>query len=204
MHWKQLNKTLGNIDLYLLDQLLKGNIPDEARILDAGCGEGRNLVYFMQQGYDVFGVDQNPEAIRYIRLMAKSLKLTDLEARFQEGLVEHMLFPDNTFDLTISSAVLHFARHAEHFENMLQEMVRVLKPDGMLFLRTVSSIGMEEKSHYVDEPQRLMDGSERFVLHQEFLQEMVQRYNLTLVEEPRSVVLLKMRSMGVFVLKKLI
>ena len=68
-----LNQLLGNADLYLLDQILKGRFAPGMRILDVGCGEGRNLVYFIRQGMDVWGIDRNPEALKLLRMYGKSL-----------------------------------------------------------------------------------------------------------------------------------
>jgi SAM-dependent methyltransferase len=56
-----LQELFGNIDIYLFDQLLKGRFFSGMRVLDAGCGTGRNLVYFLRNGYQVFGVDQSAE-----------------------------------------------------------------------------------------------------------------------------------------------
>ena len=44
-----LQEQFGQIDIYLFDQLLRGRIPPGSRILDAGCGSGRNLVYFLRE-----------------------------------------------------------------------------------------------------------------------------------------------------------
>ena len=48
---KELNHLLGNIDIYLLDQILKDRFKKSFKILDAGCGEGRNLIYFVRNGF---------------------------------------------------------------------------------------------------------------------------------------------------------
>ena len=58
-----LSEEFGAIDIYLFDQLLRGRIRPGMRIFDAGCGYGRNLVYLLREGYDVFGVDNDPAAI---------------------------------------------------------------------------------------------------------------------------------------------
>ena len=55
-----LLEQFGQIDIYLFDQLLRGRIALGMRVLDAGCGAGRNLVYFLREGYEVFGVDLDP------------------------------------------------------------------------------------------------------------------------------------------------
>lgn len=58
-------------------------------------------------------------------------------------LPQQMSFADESFDFIISSAVLYFAEHEKHFDQMVYELWRVLKPGGRLFARLVSSNGME-------------------------------------------------------------
>src|SRR4028119_304855 len=71
-----LHDLLGDIDIYLLDQLLKGRIAPGMAVLDAGCGGGRNLVYLLREGYEVCAVDGNPEAVRQVRNLAAHLAPT--------------------------------------------------------------------------------------------------------------------------------
>ena len=68
-----LQQQFGPIDIYLFDQLLRNNIMPGMRVLDAGCGSGRNLVYLLREGYEVFGSDQNPEAIAQTRALVAAL-----------------------------------------------------------------------------------------------------------------------------------
>ena len=74
MTCRMMNKALleqfGHIDIYLFDQLLKGRLNGLTRVLDLGCGAGRNLVYFLQQGYEVFGIDQDADQIDRVRALA--------------------------------------------------------------------------------------------------------------------------------------
>jgi 2-polyprenyl-3-methyl-5-hydroxy-6-metoxy-1,4-benzoquinol methylase len=58
-----LREQFGSIDIYLFDQLLRDRIVPGMQILDVGCGEGRNLIYFLREGYRVFGVDADPLAV---------------------------------------------------------------------------------------------------------------------------------------------
>ena len=46
-----IREEFGDIDIYLFDQLLKGRLDASMSLLDAGCGGGRNLYYFLRNGY---------------------------------------------------------------------------------------------------------------------------------------------------------
>ena len=165
-----LQQQFGNIDIYLFDQLLKGRIPPAISLLDAGCGTGRNLVYFLSHDFEVFAVDSNPEYIQQVRLLASRLAPNLPSHNFLIADVAEMPLPDERFDLVVSSAVLHFARDKQHFDRMLNEMWRVLKPGGILFARMASSIGIEKLIEPVGKDRFLLpDGTERFLVDEEML-----------------------------------
>src|SRR5262252_3541168 len=125
-----LRELFGSIDIYLFDQLLRGRIAPGTRILDAGCGSGRNLVYFLREGYEVFGADADPQGLASTRRLAASLAPGLPAANFRLDNIEEMSFPDAFADVVLSSAVLHFARSDEHFLAMLRGTWRILKPGG--------------------------------------------------------------------------
>jgi len=129
-----LRELFGDIDIYLFDQLLRGRIRSSARILDAGCGGGRNLVYFLRAGFDVYGVDVNADAIESVRALAATLAPGLGPNRFSVQSVETMPF-DASADVVISSAVLHFARDHAHFDGMLGASWRAVAPGGLFFCR---------------------------------------------------------------------
>jgi 2-polyprenyl-3-methyl-5-hydroxy-6-metoxy-1,4-benzoquinol methylase len=166
MDIKGLNQLIGNIDIYLLDQILKGRFDKEMKILDAGCGEGRNTIYFLNEGYQIFGVDHNPVAIQMARIYAQTIQKDYDVFRFQTSMVENLPFHQGAFDVVISSAVLHFAKDENQFLKMVDDMMRVLRPGGIFFLRMTTSQGnMQEMSpHLGDGVYLLPDGSERFLL----------------------------------------
>ena len=123
-----LEALFGQIDIYLFDQILRGRIAPGMRIFDAGCGGGRNLVFFLQQGYDVSGVDPDPAAIRSVRALAARLAPRLPESNFRAEPVETTTFPDHAADVVVSSAVLHFARDDAHFSAMLAGAWRLVRP----------------------------------------------------------------------------
>ena len=137
----RLREEFGEIDIHLFDQLLRGRIVEGMRILDAGCGAGRNLVYFLRERFDVWGVDGSAEAIARVRRLAGSLAPGHDAERFRVEPVEATSLADASMDVVISSAVLHFARDDAHWWAMVREMWRVLKPGGMLWARLATTVG---------------------------------------------------------------
>lgn len=140
-----LQDLLGRIDIYLLDQVLKGRIHSGMRILDAGCGQGRNLVYFLRLGYPVAGFDPNPEAVAAVRELAAALQPTSRADGFRQETAEANSFDDGCADLVISNAVLHFSRDHQHFRAQVDGLWRLLAPGGLLFARLASSIGLGDR-----------------------------------------------------------
>lgn len=193
----------GDIDIYLFDQILKNQFSKEMNILDAGCGAGRNIIYFLQSGCRVFGVDQNPEAINRVRELARKLAPRIPAGNFQVSKVEKMPFPTEHFDAVISSAVLHFADDEGHFRRMLEEMGRVLKKDGLLFVRLASSIGIEDKIELIDQRRYLLpDGSNRFLVDEELLILVTKELGVVLAEPIKTTNVQNLRSMTTWVVRK--
>lgn len=204
MKIQELNKALGNIDLYLLDQLLKGRFSPSMKVLDAGCGEGRNLMYFIQNEYKVYGIDNNPDAIRMLQFVARSLNPALSRDNFVVGNLEAMPYASNEFDVVICSAVLHFAKDAQQFHNMLAEIVRVSKPGAIIFIRTASSIGIEDKIGLPENGgYNLPDGSFRFLIHRNDMEEIPALFGLDYIEPFKTVNVADLRCMSNLVLKKL-
>ncbi|MDT5269615.1 MAG: hypothetical protein QOH49_1801 [Acidobacteriota bacterium] len=198
-----LQEWLGQIDIYLFDQLLKGRFNPRMRVLDAGCGGGRNLIYFLRCGYDVCGVDLSAEAIAHVRALASGLAPHLPADNFRVEAVEEMSFADAGFDVVISSAVLHFARDEEHWQSMLREMWRVLKPGGILFARMASSVGMEEQITRLEGRRyHLPDGSDRFLVDDRMLLAATDALGGELFEPLKTVVVRNLRSMSTWCLRK--
>ncbi|MDX6612574.1 MAG: hypothetical protein QOD75_1760 [Blastocatellia bacterium] len=198
-----LQEQFGSIDIYLFDQLLKGRLNPRMRVLDAGCGGGRNLVYFFRSGYEVCGVDQSEQAISQIQSLAASLAPHLSAGNFRVEAVENMSFPDARFDLVISSAVLHFARDEEHWLSMVKEMWRVLQPGGIFFARLASTIGIEtEIENFGGRRYHLPDGSERFLVDEQMLLATTESLGAEWLEPLKTVVVQHMRSMSNWCLRK--
>jgi len=222
-----LQELFGNIDIYLFDQLLKGRFAPGMRVLDAGCGTGRNLVYFLRNGYEVFGVDQSEGAILEVRKLASALAPHLPANNFRVEPVEQMSFGmdskqqtvineqplgtaeaaeknvSEAFDVVLSSAVLHFARDEHHWQAMVNEMWRVLKPGGILFARLASTIGMEDKIKLIEGRRfHLPDGSDRFLVDEAMLRRVTTAAGGEFIEPIKTTVVENLRAMTTCVVKK--
>jgi len=198
-----LQEWFGGIDIYLFDQLLKGRFVAGMRVLDAGCGQGRNLVYFLRSGYEVFGVDESREAIAQTRRLASSLASHLPKENFRVEAVERMSLADTSFDVVLSSAVLHFAHDEQKWEAMLKEMWRVLKPGGIFFARLASTIGIEDQVELIEGRRyHLPDGSERFLVDEAMLLRVTAELGGEFVEPIKTTVVQNLRAMTTWCLRK--
>jgi tellurite methyltransferase len=193
----------GQIDIYLFDQLLRGRIAPGMRVVDAGCGGGRNLVYFFRNGYDIFGADEDPVAIASVRAIARELAADLPETNFRNEPVERMTFPDAFADVVLSSAVLHFAKDDAQFAGMVREMWRVLRPGGLLFCRLASDIGMETRMQSIHGRRYLLpDGSERYLVDEKLLLDLTRDLGGRLVDPLKTTVVQDQRCMTTWVVRK--
>jgi len=198
-----LQQDFGNIDIYLFDQLLKGTYGNCKKVLDAGCGSGRNLVYFLQNGFEVYGIDPNAEAVGAVKTLSKNLAPDNPQTNFKVAAAEDMPFDDQYFDLVICSAVLHFAHSEQHFDRMLRSMWRVLKPGGFFFARLASDIGLESLVIPVGNGRYLLpDGSERFLANEHMLLNYTIALNAHLYEPLKTTNVQNLRCMTTWCLQK--
>lgn len=200
-----LDAEFGAIDIYLFDQLLRGRITRRDRILDAGCGMGRNLVYLLRSGHDVSAVDADPDAIREVRALAAKHAPKLEPDRFRVEPLERMSFPDGWATVVISSAVLHFAHDDAQFDAMLAGTWRVLAPGGMLFCRLASSIGLEsrlERLTATGRRYRLPDTTTRYLVDEPFLVERTRALGGQLLDPIKTTVVQDQRSMTTWVVRK--
>jgi tellurite methyltransferase len=193
----------GDIDIYLFDQLLKGRIIKGMRILDAGCGSGRNLVYFMRNGFDLLAIDRSEEAVAEVRKLGAKLAPGWKDEFAQVESIEKINVANDSFDVVISNAVLHFADNDAHFQRMLHELWRVLRPGGLLFVRLATSIGIEEKVIPLGQHRyRLPDRSIRFLMDEERLLKTTDKLQGILLDPIKTVNVANQRCMTTWVLKK--
>ena len=192
---QELERQFGAIDIYLFDQLLRGRFDDRRRILDAGCGAGRNLVYFISRGFDICAIDSDSSSVTAVRRLAPA-------ADVRHGQLTALPWDAHSMDAVISSAVLHFAEDRNHFEGMLREMWRVLRPGGLFFARLASSIGIERLLPSPTGRLRLPDGSDRYVVDEATLLTMTRDLGGILLDPIKSTNVQNQRVMTTWVMEK--
>ena len=194
-----LQEQFGSIDIYLFDQLLRGNISKGMTVFDAGCGTGRNIVYLLREGYQVFGVDPDPKAIDAVRRLAPYLP----PDHFRVESIDANSFPDQFADVVIINTVLHFARDDDHFRAMLRGCWRTLKPGGLFFSRLASTIGAERLVRQLhDRWYAMADGTERYLVDEAMLMQVTRELGAELVDPIKTTVVQDMRSMTTWVMRK--
>ena len=200
-HAMNIQEQFGQIDIYVFDQILRGNITHEMRVLDAGCGYGRNLVHLLREGCEIFALDESREAVDHVRKLSASLETGLPAENFQVGLIEQMPFPDSLVDVVICNSVLHFARDDAHFKKILAEMWRVLRPGGMFFCRLGSRIGMDFEpaggNRYT-----IRDGSVWYLVDEAMLLDLTDKMNAILVDPLKTTIVQDYRCMTTWVLRK--
>lgn len=193
----------GHIDIYLFDQLLRGRIGPGMQVLDAACGTGRNLVYMLRHGIDVSAVDRDPQAVAIVRSLAAQLAPGLSPERFRVEPVERMSFDSESMDVVVSNSVLHFARDDQHFDAMVLEMWRVLKPGGVFFCRLASSIGMEHRMQPLGGGRFLLpDGADWYLVDERRLMNLAARLGGRQLDPLKTTVVQDQRCMTTWVLGK--
>ncbi|UMB61225.1 class I SAM-dependent methyltransferase [Lutibacter sp. A80] len=193
-----LKENIGGVDIYILDQILKENYQQGAVILDAGCGKGRNLKWFYNAGFKIYGSDNDSSSIQYCKELYSQQK-----DNFTVASVDEMPYKTAYFNHIICNAVLHFAEDLSHFLKMFQELLRILKPQGTLLIRMASNFGLENQVELISNGvYNLPDGSTRFLLTQTLLDDLFKNTNIKLIEDLKTTIVHQKRSMSTLVIQK--
>src|SRR3989344_6253364 len=136
--------TFGLVLQYYLNEFIS-LLPKKAKILDAGCGHGRDVAYLTDYGFDVIGIDISDGLLEEAKKRAKG--------EFKKMDITDMKFKDGEFDGIWSCAtLLHLKK--EDIPKVLKDFNKILKKDGVLFINVKEGVGEEirKKKEYNDLP----------------------------------------------------
>ena len=195
MNENTLKAAIGGMDIYIVDQILKSLYHDEHSILDAGCGKGRNLRWFYHNGFDIHGIDRNDEFIAFAKA-----EFPKISKQLQRVSLSNLPYDNGRFDHVLCCAVLHFAKSEDEFTQMLNELLRVLKPGGSLLIRMASNIGLDGNAPTIVYKENGHSGT--YYLTRERIDEILKSSELELLEPVKSTNVQDDRSMTTLVLGK--
>jgi ubiquinone/menaquinone biosynthesis C-methylase UbiE len=195
MNYEQTYNLVGNVDIYVIDQILKGRYQSGQSILDAGCGGGRNLKWFYQNNFEITGIDADAQRIKE----AKE-RYPKASENFTVGKLDQLPYGENSFDHIFCCAVLHFAQSEEHFKRMFSKIFKVLKPKGTLLIRVASNIGLDGKKPFVQDGISKEAGG--FYITRKLISELLESYLLELIEPVKTTNVQDMRAMTSLVFQK--
>ena len=194
---------MGNADLILIDQILKNRFHKKMRMLDAGCGEGRNMVFFVRNNYLIYGIDQDAEAVKMARIFCRSLSRDYDVENIQCFPIEDNPFPDGFFDVVICINVLHDARNRLAFSKMFNQLIRLLNPGGLLLLSMESKIGIPERSDmWIYKKEASKKQIPNFYFSEELAKEILSNDLWTKIEPVRTILYDDTKSYSYLLLKK--
>ncbi len=174
---------------YFLDQPIQPEMPNMAqhfkihkvnRILDLGCGSGRHTVYLAKQGFEVFGLDIAPSGLS---ATIQKLAIEGLTGHVTLADILQLPYEDGFFDALISVRVIHHNRIAV-IRKTVQEMWRVLKPQGLVWVTVPVPTGHGSKHGREIEPGTWVpsEGCEKGLPHHLFtedeLKELFQHFTI--------------------------
>jgi tellurite methyltransferase len=141
MQLDEINNFFGEMDIFLMDLILKGKVLPNSRVLDAGCGGGRQVIGLLNAGFDVAAIDTSISEVNSCNLIGQSLRGSPIA---QQATVSNLPFEAATFGLVVCSRVLHFSQDEIQFKKAFAELVRVTRPDGLLYITLNTRIGLDK------------------------------------------------------------
>ena len=114
------------------------------KLLDIGCGEGADSVFFAQKGYRVTAIDKNQAYVNRFRMYRSDHLLSNVRV-LQRDVVKYS-YPHNTYDALISILVLCCMKRSE-FEALVPVMKRSVKPGGIIVMSSRNYLDPELKDY---------------------------------------------------------
>jgi len=153
------------------------------KVLDIGCGGGRNTVMLIKLGFDVFSCDLHEEMVNFTKKRVEKLSIKK-KAEVIISSMLHLSYPDKEFDYVVSNGVFHNASSLQELNTTVKEASRVLKNNGELLLNMFSAQVIDsnlccfDKFVYIT-PQKLP----MILATKEYIEDILIKNNLYLIGE---------------------
>ena len=188
-----LPRSLRMMDIMLIDQVFRGRIQANARIADLGCGSGRNIHWFVEQGHQVSATDIDAAALSHLPLAVDSKRA---------ALPQTDLAPQ-AFDVVIVNAVLHFAPDLESFKAWFAAAAVLLDNGGLLFIRCASQIAWPGESPCDETGRVIQPGCHfSFLPSRQLILDLITEHDLRLLDPIKTSVVDQQRCMSTFILTR--
>ncbi len=143
-YWDNFHKDIKGYGAFRPDPVLSRYLKliSKGKVLDLGLGEGRNALFFVQNGFEVKGIDISETAIQSCIKRAKEAKL-EIDVKLQD--IRNIKVPENTYSLIIATMVLQFLNKKER-DTIFEKIKKGLIKNGIVFLRVFS---LEDPSYKI-------------------------------------------------------
>ena len=168
-----------------IKEFFEGYAPDrQLKVADLGCGAGRYTIWLAKQGYDVYACDASEGMLNKTKEGLEKIGYPDIEKKILKSRLENLSFEDQMFDIVLTNGVIHNAFTCEEYVLCLKECVRVLKPDGVLYLSVFTSDTVDEKLEKEEEHVYLTpDGLRMVLFSKEEIVQMLSELDYQMIEE---------------------
>ena len=153
-------------------------------VLDLGCGDGRDTIFFAKQGYDVTALDVSPIALEILRKKIQEEEIKNI--KIIEQSLQSLQFLQNSFDAIYAHLSLHYFPDKETRE-IFKKLHETLKESGFLFIKCKSTEDEEfgkgkmlEKNVYVHEGNYI-----RHFFDEEYMREKLKKFKLIKIEKTK-------------------
>jgi len=123
-HAEEFTASTFEVDMESLYQPFLADLPEGARILDVGCGSGRDTLAFKKKGYQVDAIDYSEELVK------KASRLTGIPIKLKSF---YEIDDYEAYDgIWACASLLHCERN--HLKEVIGKLVSALKPNGVLYM----------------------------------------------------------------------
>ena len=164
-----------------LEQLITGGVGDENFALDLGCGAGRHTEMLVDMGFVTSIFDLNEEMLK---ATLKRVGVSNINS-VRRGSIIKLPYKNESFDIVVTTGVLHQAKNLQEYQVAISELSRILKPGGLVCLNIFTSLINDDTYTRLSDAfsYQTKEGLNMSLLPKTVFYELMDWYHLTLEEE---------------------